>query len=94
MTGQGDPHGYVRLKRSLDFIEGECVAAGEIALGDSVARAGRFFGAGSPSEFLGEASLALRGLVENPGRLPRSLVAFVESLAGEIREGFDRVGGG
>jgi hypothetical protein len=94
VTDQRDPHGYLRLKRSLDFIKGECLAAGETELGEQVARAARFAAAGSPSEFLGEASQALRSLVEKPGLISRSVVAFAESLDGEIREGFDRVGGG
>jgi hypothetical protein len=87
-----DPHGYERPNRSLGFILGECQLAGDDVSTTSVASAMQFR-SGSPSEFLGESQLAL-DLVANRASLPDSIRAFAGALADEIRQGFERVGGG
>lgn len=86
-----DPHGYARLARSLDFLIVEVGEAGADSSGLSAAR--RFYG-GSPTEFFGEALLALEATLNQADSLPSSVAAFANALAAEIRVGFQRIGGG
>jgi hypothetical protein len=87
-----DPHGYDRLARALDFVAIEVRSAGLDPSNIETAR--RFYGSGSPSEFLGESLVALETLVLDGAELPSSVLAFVQAVIAEIRQGFDRVGGG
>ena len=86
-----DRSGYERLSRALDFLAVEVESAGLDA--DALLAARRFYG-GSPSEFLGEALIALEHLLTHASLLPTSVAAFADGLAAEIRTGFERVGGG
>jgi hypothetical protein len=85
-----DPSGHVRLRRSLGFIGDELREGNDLA--DGVERA-IALSAGSPSEFPGDALLALERLVSEGPAVPPSLRAFAVAVAAEIRQGFDRVGG-
>ena len=87
-----DPHGYRLLDRSLAFIAAEVRHSGNEAVALEVDRA-REYAIGSPSEFLGEARIALR-LVAGLERAPRSIRRFAEELVAEIDEGFRRVAAG
>lgn len=86
-----DPHGYARLARGLDFLIVEVGEAGADSSGLSFARR---FHSGSPTEFLGEALLALEATLRQADSLPSSVAAFADALAAEIRVGFQRIGGG
>lgn len=86
-----DPLGYDRLARALDFLIVESGAAGVDSQQIQLAR--RFYG-GSPTEFLGESLIALEQLLAEGDDLPPSVQAFASSMAGEIRHGFEQVGGG
>jgi hypothetical protein len=83
-----DPHGYLRLHRSLEFIALELEHLGSRQTAASVRAADAYFG-GSPTEFLGEAAIALE-LLRASQELPPSLRAFVGSLADEIQNGLDQ----
>ncbi len=86
-----DSYGYDRLKRALDFLIVETRESGLDPAQLEVAR--RFYG-GSPTEFLGEALHALESLLSDREMLPPSVEAFAASITSEIRQGFERIGGG
>ena len=81
-----DPHGYVRLARSLDFVANELRHAGFDEGFVAIDRA-RAFRSGSPTEYLGEAALALDWVLRHSTKLSPSLVAFMSALAAELRAG-------
>lgn len=85
-----DALGYDRLIRSLDFLIVETEAAGVDGGGLRAARG--FFG-GSPTEFLGETLLAIEALLPDRDALAPSVTVFAETLADEIRQGFEQIGG-
>jgi hypothetical protein len=87
----GEPDGYDRLARALDFLAVEVRAAGLDP--SNIEAASRFYG-GSPTEFLGESLIALEALMLDGAELPSSVRAFVRALISELRRAFDRIGGG
>ena len=86
----GDPYGYDRLARALDFLAIEVRSAGLDS--SNIESARRFYGR-SPTEFLGETLIALEALTLDGGELPSSVLAFVQALISELRQAFDRIGG-
>ena len=90
MKSSPDPHGYQRLFRSLEFIAKECREAGASAAARELERAMAFFGTGSASEYLGEASIAL-AVAARTEPLPPSVRAFASAVESEIRSGWNRL---
>ena len=87
-----DPHGYLRLKRALEFIRNELLESDDSTGVEVVDVALSYFGLGSPSEFLGESLLAFETILGPAHQLAPSLRALVAGLIDEISEGFARVG--
>jgi hypothetical protein len=90
ISNSDDPHGYRRLYRALHDIEQRLLASGDVEGAGAVHSASMFYG-GSPTEFLGEARLALQTIAAHEG-LPDGLMSQVNGLIEEINEGFRRVG--
>ena len=89
-----DPHGYRELAIILRRVEERLRQASEEALADAVAEAVKFEH-GSPSEFLGEARIALKKVLSaSGGTVGANTRALAETTVEEINEGFRRVGGG
>jgi len=88
-----DPHGYGRLKDFLGEIERILAASGNETESQLVHHAGLFFGGGSPSEFLGEARLALLSTLHSAHDVPVELVERIHQMICAIDEGFRDVGG-
>jgi hypothetical protein len=88
-----DPHGYRELASILRRVEEELRRTSEEALADAVAEAAKFEN-GSPSEFLGEARIALKKVLSVSGKVGAETRALAESTIERIDEGFRRVGGG
>ena len=93
-TEPGDPHGYAELEEKLTELETELDSVDRAASAELIRHARRFYGAGSPTEFLGEARNALEGVVGSTEQLPSELESQITSLIVEINEGFRRIGGG
>jgi hypothetical protein len=92
-SNESDPQGYRRLNQTLMEIEQRLLAAGDSSAAAAVHGATLFYGGGSPTEFLGEARLALRALADLQA-LPDDLQRRVRETILAIDEGFRRVGGG
>lgn len=88
-----DPHGYGHLHAELTRIAQELDRLGQPELGDQVRYALRFFGTGSPSEYVGESRLALEGVLADSTALPDELRARIAEQVMSIRQGQDAVGG-
>jgi len=89
-----DPHGYRRLKDFLVEVEVQLKASGNEVESQFVHQAGRFFGGGSRSEFLGESRIALSAVLQSACDLPAELRKRIRTVLDEIDEGFEAVGGG
>jgi len=88
-----DPHGYRELASILRRVEDELRRASEEALADAVAEAVKFEN-GSPSEFLGEARIALKEILSASPNIGPITKALARDALEKIDEGFRRVGGG
>jgi hypothetical protein len=93
-SDSNDPHGYGRLHRFLLDVEKQLAADGYDAESMRVHQASRFYGGGSPSEFLGESRLALLATLNAAPSLPNEFAQRIENVVAEIDEGFQAVGGG
>jgi len=88
-----DAHGYQELCSVLQRVEAELRQASDEATADTVATAQKF-AIGSPSEFLGEARIALQSVLASPVRVSDGTREAIERVIKEINEAFRRVGGG
>jgi hypothetical protein len=89
-----DPHGWGRLHDFLAEVEEALAATDNDREASLVHRAWRFFGGGSPTEFLGESRLALAATLDSARDLPVELVSRIRAMIADIDEGFRSVGGG
>lgn len=87
-----DPHGYLELLTILKRIEAEVRGASDTNAAEALATASKF-ATGSPSEFLGEARLALRSVLSSGVSLSAETSELIRRAIEDINEGFRRVGG-
>lgn len=88
-----DSHGYARLQQALEVIADQLDGLGQAELGDRIRSAMRFYGTGSPSEYVGEAKLALHDVVAGGSSLPGELRDTIAVQLDLIQQGHDAVGG-
>jgi hypothetical protein len=88
-----DPHGYRRLHDDLRAIEARLDQLGRSELAGHIRDALRFYGTGSPSEYLGESRLALQRVLAAGPDLPHELRAAVADQMSLIEQGQQRIGG-
>jgi hypothetical protein len=89
-----DPHGYHELSRILGNVEAELRDVLATREAEAVAAAAGTFPFSSASEYLGEARIALRGVLASDARLSETTRKLIERTIERIDEGFRRVGGG
>lgn len=88
-----DPHGYARLQAELGVIAEHLDRLGHAEPADVIRSAMRFYATGSPSEYVGEAKLALQAVLADGSSLPDELSARIAAQADLIQQGQDAVGG-
>ncbi len=88
-----DRHGYRRLHDELRAIEAGLEQLGRSELADYIRNALRFYGTGSPSEYLGESRLALQRVLAADPDLPEEFRAALADQLSLIEQGQQRVGG-
>jgi predicted alpha/beta hydrolase len=90
---RGDSHGYQELQQRLASISGQLRDLDRTDLALAVEHAAKFAG-GSPSEFLGEARIALAQVLGSVPKAPKALCQLCQETIDRINAGFRAVGGG
>jgi hypothetical protein len=85
-----DPHGYDQLFASLIHMGEQLTASGKSKAAERINFATKFYGTGSPTEFLGESRLALEAILNEEVNLSGSIVTEIRETLEKINEGFRR----
>lgn len=89
--GPNDPHGYQRM---TDFLLRASAELGNLGLSEQAGKleASTHWPSQSPTEFLGDAALAISEVLADGESFPPSLRASLESAVEAIRQGFRNIG--
>ncbi len=89
-----EPSSYLDLYEVLKGLRQDLEKAKQARLAARIEHAMAHYGAGTPSEFLGETRLALRDLVANRNAVPEGAVATAERLIASIDRAFEEANRG